>query len=58
MSACPASQAPANYNSWSENEDMVGLHLRAIHIQLQQAYVGLALAMATDRAFILPQVLL
>ena len=35
---------------------MIALHLQAIHAQLQQAYVGMALAVAAGRAFILPQV--
>jgi hypothetical protein len=34
---------------------MISFHLASIHSQLQQAYVGLALAAATRRAFILPQ---
>lgn len=34
---------------------MVGFHLAAVQHQLQQAYVGLALAVAVRRAFILPQ---
>ena len=33
---------------------MVAFHLAAVQAQLQQAYVGLALAVAARRAFILP----
>ena len=35
---------------------MVAFHLASIHAQLQQAYVGWALAAAAGRAFILPKV--
>ncbi len=48
-------QRPATYNSWNENEDMISFHLDWIHRQLQQAYVGMALAVAAGRAFILPK---
>ncbi|KAL4427446.1 hypothetical protein ABPG77_000735 [Micractinium sp. CCAP 211/92] len=48
-------ERPATYNSWNENEDMISFHLDWIHRQLQQAYVGMALAVAAGRAFILPK---
>ncbi|PRW61069.1 hypothetical protein C2E21_0568 [Chlorella sorokiniana] len=48
-------ELPPHYNEWNENEDMVAFHLAAIHQQLQQAYVGMALAVASNRSFILPQ---
>ncbi|EFN52091.1 hypothetical protein CHLNCDRAFT_59017 [Chlorella variabilis] len=48
-------EAPLDYNSWNENEDMVSYHLDSIHKQLQQVYVGMALAAVAKRAFILPQ---
>ncbi|KAL4457956.1 hypothetical protein ABPG75_012821 [Micractinium tetrahymenae] len=48
-------EPPAAYNQWRENEDMVSLHLSALAAQLQQAYVGWALAVAAGRAFILPK---
>ncbi|PSC67546.1 ribosomal large subunit pseudouridine synthase D [Micractinium conductrix] len=44
-----------DFNLWNENEDMVAFHLASIHAQLQQAYVGWALAAAAGRAFILPK---
>ncbi len=50
-----APQPPAAYNQWQENEDMVALHLAALAAQLQQAYVGWALAVAANRTFILPK---
>lgn len=34
---------------------MISIHLGSIHRQLQQAYVGAALAHAAGRAFILPK---
>ncbi|PSC75627.1 Histone H2A [Micractinium conductrix] len=43
------------FNEWQENEDMIVLHLRSLQAQLQQAYVGMALAVAAGRAFILPK---
>ena len=49
-------QAPAQYNQWNENEDMIVFYLETLHQQLQQAYVGLALAVSAGRAFILPEV--
>ncbi|EFN56520.1 hypothetical protein CHLNCDRAFT_144132 [Chlorella variabilis] len=48
-------QPPEEYNRWSENEDMVGLHLATMRRQLQRAYVGMALAVAAGRPFILPK---
>lgn len=35
---------------------MLLFHLRALQQQLEQAYVGMAVAAAAGRAFILPQV--
>jgi hypothetical protein len=49
-------QKPPGYNDWNENEDMVAFYLETIHAQLQQAYVGMALAVASKRAFVLPTV--
>ena len=49
-------QTPAAYNKWNENEDMIAFYLASIHAQLQQAYVGLALALSAGRAFVLPKV--
>ena len=49
-------QAPPTYNSWVLSEDMLLFHERALQQQLEQVYVALALAAATGRAFILPQV--
>lgn len=49
-------QAPTSFNSWVQGEDMLLWHLRALQQQLEQVYVGMALAAATGRAFILPQV--
>lgn len=49
-------QAPPSFNSWVQSEDMLLWHLRALQQQLEQVYVGMALAAATGRAFILPQV--
>ncbi len=48
-------QAPDGFNDFQENEDMISFHLAAIHGQLQQAYLGLALAAASGRAFISPK---
>ena len=48
-------QTPPGINTWNENEDLISFHLASIHSQLQQAYVGMALAVAAGRAFILPQ---
>ncbi|KAL4447412.1 hypothetical protein ABPG75_004631 [Micractinium tetrahymenae] len=48
-------ELPLGFNRWNENEDMVSFHLDWIHRQLQQAYVGMALAVASGRAFILPK---
>ncbi|KAI3429328.1 hypothetical protein D9Q98_005423 [Chlorella vulgaris] len=47
-------EKPPGYNDWNENEDMVTFYLETIHAQLQQAYVGMALAVASKRAFVLP----
>lgn len=44
-----------NLNKWNENEDIISFHLDSIHAQLQQAYVGMALATAAGRAFMLPK---
>ena len=52
----PPSQKPPSYNEWNENEDMISFYLETIHSQLQQAYVGMALALAAGRAFVLPKV--
>lgn len=51
-----AAQTPADFNRWNENEDLISFHLGTIHHQLQQAYVGMALAVAAGRGFILPKV--
>lgn len=60
MPHCPnaarSAQLPTTFNEWRENEDMISFHLDWIHRQLQQAYVGMALAVASGRAFILPKV--
>ena len=52
----PSLQPPAAFNRWQENEDMISLHLATLHAQLQQTYVGMALAAAAGRTFILPKV--
>ena len=52
----PRVQAPEGFNSLEENEHMISFHLSAIHGQLQQAYIGMALAVASGRAFISPKV--
>jgi hypothetical protein len=49
-------QTPAAFNEWNENEDMISFFLASIHAQLQQAYVGLALALSAGRPFVLPKV--
>lgn len=49
-------QAPPSFNSWVHSEDMLLFHLRALQQQLEQVYVGMALAAAAGRAFVLPQV--
>ena len=49
-------QTPAAFNEWNENEDMISFYLASIHAQLQQAYVGLALALSAGRPFVLPKV--
>lgn len=49
-------QTPAAFNEWDENEDMISFYLASIHAQLQQAYVGLALALSAGRPFVLPKV--
>ena len=43
------SQVPERYNDWNENEDMIGLYLDTLSRQLQQAYVGMALAADAGR---------
>lgn len=48
-------ETPADFNNWNENEDLISFHLDTIHHQLQQAYVGMALAVAAGRAFVLPK---
>lgn len=48
-------EKPPSYNEWNENEDMISFYLETIHSQLQQAYVGMALALAAGRAFVLPK---
>lgn len=52
----PTLQVPMSFNRWNENEDMIVLHLETLRRQLQQAYVGMALATAAARPFILPKV--
>ncbi|KAL4425402.1 hypothetical protein ABPG75_009418 [Micractinium tetrahymenae] len=48
-------ESPSDFNRWNENEDLISFHLDTIHHQLQQAYVGMALAVASGRGFILPK---
>jgi hypothetical protein len=53
--ACPPPpQMPPTYNSWVQTEDMLLFHLRALQLQLEQLYIGMALAAAAGRAFVLP----
>lgn len=46
---------PPTFNSWVLTEDMLLFNARALQHQLEQTYVGMALAAATGRGFILPQ---
>ena len=48
-------QAPPGFNELRENEPMISFHLSSIQAQLYQAYVGMALAAAAQRAFISPK---
>ena len=54
---CPPPPLPEGYNDWlaDRTEDMILLHLEELQRQLEQIYVGLALAAATKRALILPK---
>ncbi|KAI3434871.1 hypothetical protein D9Q98_002925 [Chlorella vulgaris] len=47
-------EMPPTYNSWVQTEDMLLFHLRALQLQLEQLYIGMALAAAAGRAFVLP----
>ena len=51
-------QMPANYNDKkvTKQEDMYNFHLAALQRQLAQAAAGMALAVASGRAFISPKV--
>lgn len=49
-------QLPEGYAGWNDTEAMIMHHLSTIHHQLQQAYVGMGLAVASGRAFISPKV--
>lgn len=48
-------KVPPSYNRWVLVEDMLLFHLRALQQQLEQVYVGMGLAAATGRGFILPE---
>ncbi|GAB4815828.1 hypothetical protein N2152v2_002874 [Parachlorella kessleri] len=48
-------QAPEGFNDLQENEHMISFHLSTLQAQLQQAYIGMALAVAAGRAFISPK---
>lgn len=50
----PCTQAPPALNDWVLTEDLLLFHRAALQAQLEQAYVGLGLAAATGRAFVLP----
>lgn len=45
---------PGNYNEIEENEPLISFHLDALQYQLEQAAVGMAIAAATGRIFIMP----
>jgi arabinosyltransferase len=48
---------PDNFNDIQENEPMIKFHLDALEMQLEQLTVGLAIAVATGRIFIMPKLL-
>jgi hypothetical protein len=45
---------PPNYNEIKDNEPLISFHLDALQFQLEQAAMGMAIAIATGRTFIMP----
>lgn len=52
----PLLQTPDGFNEWKTDEDIISFHLTALRQQLEQIYIGLAMAVALQRIFILPKV--
>ncbi|GIL65415.1 hypothetical protein Vafri_19165 [Volvox africanus] len=50
-----APDAPPGYNSWSETEDMIQVHIKNMPPQLKQVYRAVAMAMILKRTLIFPR---
>jgi arabinosyltransferase len=48
-------KVPEGYNELIDQEPMIQFHLKTLQPQLEQVYVGLALAVALNRTFIMPK---